>query len=198
MLNKLSEKFISYLLDKGVVKTEDREIYQFGFYQLLVFLCNIIVALVIFWWFDLFIEGLIFYVGYSTLRSYAGGFHFQSSVLCYIVSTAINFLVIFLLKNIDLNFISSLITVGAILIIFCLAPMGTENKELDEIEQKVYRKKTLIVLGVMIVLLSLFILIHLYQYALVLFMVLWLSASMLLLGLLKKIFSFNEQKDIKM
>lgn len=198
MLNNLSEKFISYLLDKGVVKTDDREIYQFGFYQLLVFLCNIIVALVIFWWFDLFIEGLIFYVGYSTLRSYAGGFHFQSSVLCYIVSTSINFLVIFLLKNIDLNFISSLITVGAILIIFCLAPMGTENKELDEIEQKVYRKKTLIVLGVMIVLLSLFILIHLYQYALVLFMVLWLSASMLLLGLLKKIFSFNEQKDLKM
>ena len=85
------------------------------------------------------------------------GYHARTPLRCYIFSVILIVVVLLGLKYILYNDVSLLIIVvisGAI--IFILAPISDENKPLDKLETKVFKKCTRIILFVEIGLISLF------------------------------------------
>jgi accessory gene regulator B len=90
------------------------------------------------------VESIIFYVAYFILRVYAGGYHADSPLTCFFLSIIL--LIPFLLAikyqymwNVPWVFFALLI--GAIVILVLIAPVGTKNKMLDDLEKVVYRRR---------------------------------------------------------
>lgn len=146
----LSEKFTDKLLEMQIIKDEEKDIYSYGFKQGIILLINMITMIIIGLLFNMIWESIIFMVSYSFLRVYAGGYHANSNLSCYLFSVAMMAAVLWLIKLIPWNsFICSIIAVVTSMIILLLAPVEDNNKPLDKKEKEVFKKRTNIVLGIL-------------------------------------------------
>ena len=83
------------MAERGIIKEEDREIYQFGIRNGFIMLLNIATAFLI----GLFTEQLlvvyVFTVSFMMLRSFTGGYHCDSRLFCYIGSNLVLFIPVY-------------------------------------------------------------------------------------------------------
>ena len=95
--------------------------------------------------FNKMFEVILFMVTYIPIRVYAGGYHARTKLRCYIFSVLMLISVCYILK---LYLLKSYLSIGILAIIssgiiLYLAPIEDKNKTLDEIEIKVYKKRTI-------------------------------------------------------
>lgn len=99
------------------------------------------------------IEIFAFMFAYQPLRMYCGGYHAQNRLVCIFSSLLMLCFVIFLGKVVPNTYIPILsfttMLIGGI-IIFLTSPVETPTKPLDEIERAVFRKRSFIVLIIII------------------------------------------------
>ncbi len=148
MLERLSQRFADQLVDFGIISESDIEIYVFGFYQIVMLLLNVVTTLILGVAFRLIVPCIILNIAYIVIRISAGGYHADSPVKCYIYSTLMIAVLLSVIKWIHISntVLASMLVISGIVIVI-LAPVETENNPLDEIEKKVYRKRSLIVLS---------------------------------------------------
>lgn len=147
MFSNLSVFIADKFVEKHIIISEDREIYQYGFCQLFSILLNIITVIAFGIAFGMILESIIFLLSYMLIRRYAGGFHAKTPIRCYIYSSVMILLVLLAIKLIiNSILISIIIAVTGSVIIFLLSPVEDQNKPLDSTEKLVYRKKTIIYL----------------------------------------------------
>lgn len=85
---------------------------------------------------------------YAPLRSYAGGYHAQTDTRCYFYSILLMITVLLAMRYLIItNFICIIILLISLTIVITLAPVEDPNKPLDNIEQVVYKKRTLLLFG---------------------------------------------------
>lgn len=126
-----------------VIPAEDRELYRYGVQHGFILLLNLATAILIGWACNMFVESLVFLVSYIPLRQYAGGYHAKSNIRCYVYSIVMILVVLLTLRLSCWNFGISLIVISiGLCIILTFAPVEDSNKPLDELEVKVYRKKS--------------------------------------------------------
>ena len=157
MKSKAFEKITNRLIESGAISAEDKDIYEYGLKHICDMFLNIMTTLVIGFIFGMIWQSIIFMVSYIPLRSYAGGYHARTQLRCYIFSVVLTVCVLLSIKYIpysNILFISLTIISG--IVIFIFAPIGDENKPLDENETKVFKKRTRIILFIEIVLIGLF------------------------------------------
>lgn len=171
------------MIEKNVISTEDRQIYSYGLYQSFLLAINVVSSILLGMVFGIFVQSALLITCYIPLRSYSGGYHCKTPLRCYLFSI-ISLSVIFAV--IKYQFINGYFAVAllilAVTVILLLAPMESHNKPLDEEERLVFRKRTLVIIGVMAVVLALFFALNQYQFALSVLMAFALNAIMLLLG----------------
>lgn len=132
-----------------VVKAEDAEIYIYGINQILVSVVNVLSALIIGLIFDVFCEIAVFMVAYIPLRSFAGGFHAKTPLRCYIFSIIMLIVVSTGIKYPFLTeWVYCAVLVASFVIVLILSPIEDKNKPLDELENKVYKKRTIIIAAI--------------------------------------------------
>lgn len=152
MISKIAADITDQLLSRAVIKVEDKEIYQYGFKQLLAFLANIISTLLIAVLFGKIAECLFFFLTYIILRSFAGGVHAKTMFRCYVFSNLLTVVALLVISNVRLGGPECVIILGiSSVIIYKLAPVETATKPLDLLERRVYRRNTLTVLGIDII-----------------------------------------------
>lgn len=143
MTEKIMENVWKGMKTTGNVDEEDKEIYLFGFYQGLIFLLNLVTALLTGIILNMFLESVLFLICFIPLRIFAGGYHAKTQFRCYVMSTVTTvillYLIAFLQKNMGVEAIALYII--ATCIIWKLAPVQDKNKPLDLDEQKKYRKR---------------------------------------------------------
>lgn len=135
--------------DNHIIEHDDRELYVYGFNQGLNILLNLITTLIVGLLFHNVLELAIFIAAYIPLRSFAGGYHAKTPVRCYIFSIIMILMFSLVMKHVHFTIlICSIVIVVSSAVILCIAPVEDKNKPLDEREQNVYRKKSLIILAV--------------------------------------------------
>ena len=146
------------LVERGIIKEEEQEIYQFGIRNGMIILLNVLTAFLI----GLVTEKLfivaVFTLSFMALRSYTGGYHSDSRIFCYVGSNLVLFIPVYtemLFVQTD-NYILIILLALAVGIIMVCSPMNSKNRKLDEAEQKHFGRKArvisvvqLIVLGVL-------------------------------------------------
>ena len=131
MLDKLSETIVSRLKHAGVIDESIEDIYVYGIHVILSNTIGIVAALVVGLAFSRFYEACIFLLSFVITRSFTGGYHAKTTILCFLVTICV----------MCLAMMSSFITIFPIS--FCLivgiasvfmatrfAPIENENKEM--------------------------------------------------------------------
>ena len=152
MLERLSEKFTGKLIQAGIISEEDTDVYAYGFFQSVMMILNIVTTLILGIIFQLVIPCILINLVYIPIRTNAGGHHASSPFKCYVNSTIIIAVLLSVIKWVAIPiFISIVILAVSSAVIIILAPVETENNPLDEEEKRVYRKRTIVILGIEIV-----------------------------------------------
>ena len=142
LLTRLSRKIVNDLTRSDIVKAEDAEIYIYGINQILMYSINISSALIIGLIFGKFFEAAVFIVAYCSLRSFAGGYHAKTPLRCYVFSV----IVLVGIKYLYLTeWMYYVVLLAAALVVIVLSPVEDKNKPLDEIEYRVYKKRTILI-----------------------------------------------------
>lgn len=149
LLARLAVKIVNNLVHSGVIKEEDAEIYIYGINQILTSVLNVSSALIIGLIFGVFPEIAVFMAAYIPLRSFAGGYHAKTPLSCYVFSVIMLIVVSIGLKYLHLaDWVYYAVLVAATLVVLVLSPVEDRNKPLDEIEQKVYKRRTILIAAV--------------------------------------------------
>ena len=107
-------------------------------------------------------ETIGFWLIYNILKKYTGGFHFNSSAVCYISTCIMCVLVLYLIRICRFDtLLYSVMTVVSGGITFALSPVPAIQKPLDEKEEQVFGKVARILVIVTVILYFICILCHL-------------------------------------
>lgn len=137
-------KWLSHrMVERGIIKEEEQELYQFGIRNGMILLLNVVTALVI----GLLTEQLavvaVFTLSFMVLRSYTGGYHSDSRIFCYLGSNLVLLVPVYtqaVFCKTSLAWLLAVLLVSAG-IIFLLSPMHSKNRKLDKEEQKHFGRK---------------------------------------------------------
>lgn len=145
MISFLSSLITEALYKSQVIAEEDKELYVYGFFVLLSKGLFFLVSAFFGWMFGVLWESIVFYIMFSTLRCYAGGFHASKESVCTCCTVAALFLSslgIWHMERIGNSAIpfSILVLCGAVVYLLC--PMDSEDKPLTSSELVLYRQKT--------------------------------------------------------
>lgn len=122
---------------------EKNEIITYGIARGKVICAGIAVTLAAGWILGVFLQSVVFLISFCAVRRYAGGYHADSQVRCYIISFIIVVLSLWSIREMDIsNTVCIFIQTVNLLVIFLLSPVETGNRQLDEYEKKTYGAKT--------------------------------------------------------
>lgn len=145
LITEFSERLSSKMVDSGIVPKEDVDLYRYGIENGIVVAGNFLTSVV----FGI-ITGrlgvvLVFLLFCITLRSYSGGIHSKSKLTCFVLSLLILMIPVYTYSGfyeVVPTLCILIIGIFSYLIIWVLSPVESENKPLDDIEKKVYKKKS--------------------------------------------------------
>lgn len=157
MIKRIANVTAKWLLRAGAISASDTELYEYGIYSFLFTMCPLGLVLIISLILDMVAEGILLIIPFILIRKFCGGFHFQSSILCGVVSTTV---LTASLLGIDLVISAEsfgwwvlvlLLAVGQIAV---FSPIDSEGRRLTQKEKKVF-KKIAIALSILTILICL-------------------------------------------
>lgn len=149
MVAYLSDKVVVKFIQSGSIQEDEKALYIYGLQQGFFIILNVVTIMIIGSANGMFWESILFMVAYLPLRSFAGGFHAKSPMLCYLYSITLISAVLLAIRFIPwTNSICLGLAVIAGVVIFILSPVEDFNKPLDQIETVIYKKWTRIILAV--------------------------------------------------
>ena len=126
---------------------EDSEVYAYGIELLLSTIFNLIIAIIIALISNEFIPCVINLTAFVTIRMYAGGYHADTHWGCMLTLVCVLSAFILIIKTFStatIRFLSPILWVLSVLILYKFAPVEHPNKPISEKKKMKLRKKSLI------------------------------------------------------
>lgn len=152
MIHSLSDRTIRYAIKNGYIKKEQYDEYLYALSMLLNILITDITMLCIGFFMRMIWECIIFWLVYKALRKYCGGFHFGTSLKCYLSSCVMCPAVLIVVRYVPYNeSIWCIFTVAAAVMLFILSPVEAKNKPLDEKERRFFGRTARVLITVILI-----------------------------------------------
>ncbi len=194
-MEKLSKELSYQLLAWGIIDHDDIPIYQYGILNGMIIIINLLTAVVIGFFTGSIVEILVFLAAFISLRSFTGGVHLDSKLLCYIGSSLI-LLIPAYMDELGMiisdsigglaNPVGWLLLVIAIVTILCLMPMDSKKRKLDRAEKRRFRFVGLSILGMQLLIMVILSVMDLYHYCYIIGVSIIIVAVLIIIG--KKVF----------
>lgn len=186
MFNHISARIAENVVKSGAVDDEDKEMYLFGIQQGLTIVLNLVTTVIVGLAFGVLWQVMLFMTAYIPLRSFAGGYHAKTPQRCYVLSILLLIAVASAIKYVDLDIYIQLgLLISAGITVFVLSPVGSESKPLDELERKVYKRKTIVICISEVSAAIVFLCLNLMSLAVGMIWAVAICAGMLILGKVK-------------
>lgn len=158
MIDNLAKKITTKFIDHKIIKSDDREIYNYCFETTIVILLSYSLLFILSMIFNEFMSTLIFIISFSSFRKVCGGYHADNYLKCGIMSLASYLFLIFTIKKLNIIFEISTLTLvlGALTIMF-LSPIQDDNKPFTD---KQYKRFKIIGKGLAAILIIVFVIIE--------------------------------------
>lgn len=147
MITKLASNITEALCALSVIEDEDKELYIYGFFVLLSHGIFFVISASFGIIFGTLWESIVFYIMFSILRRYAGGFHASRESTCTLCTTIALFMSsagISILEKAGGIVLPLLMIVLGTVVISLLSPLDSEEKPLTQNECQYYRRKSLV------------------------------------------------------
>ena len=138
MLESVAYRIVNTQIRKGLLKEEDRNIYQYGYQMLMEYCINIATSITIAAFFHAYIVVLVFSLAYFLLRGYAGGYHAKTSIGCFLMSAVLLAAVVVVVRYAgNVSFSKELILAEMVMLpyVFKKMPIPVKNKPITENEK---------------------------------------------------------------
>ena len=149
------DKIMDFIIHNRKIDDEEAEIVRYGLEMAVLKITFFVAALVVSLLMNSFWQFIIFISLFSLLRSYAGGYHAQTRIQCFVQSMLLIVSAIIIInisqKNTYIIVPLSVVALAASIIIWRIAPVDSKNKRLDFDEKAIMRRKTRITLMVEII-----------------------------------------------
>ena len=120
-MEKIAHRIADILVREKIISGSMFEIYQYGLLRMLEMGGVIITAILLCLCMNMVVEGIVFFIFFSSLRSYLGGIHLKKYWHCFLLSCLVFALVLVSVKYMLLReFVMWMI------LIFCLILIGLE------------------------------------------------------------------------
>ncbi len=149
MLHKVSEKIVLYAVSQGIAEQEKSEEYIYGMELVLALLANSVAAVIIGAMMGMALEAISFWFVYSVLKKYTGGFHFDSSLACWLSTCIMTPLVLLFMRYCPYNAVwyAAAAAIAAV-ILLALSPVAAVQKPLSKRERQVFGRIARILVGI--------------------------------------------------
>lgn len=140
MIETLAKKLTTKFINNKIIKSEDREIYDYCFETTIVILFSYSLLFILSIIFNEFISTFIFILSFSSFRKVCGGYHADNYLKCGIMSLASYLLLILIIKKFNIIFeISTIILILGSVVIMFLSPIQDDNKPFTEQQKRRFR-----------------------------------------------------------
>lgn len=140
------DRIINVLERNNAFTPEDKEFVRYGLKMALLELVNVISIIFIGVLMGMVWESVIFLVVYIPLRSFVGGYHAKTELMCYLMSVLLVASILGIVKYFSLEELKYYILIVSCLVILFLSPVESKNKPLDQVESKRFRLISMILL----------------------------------------------------
>ena len=187
MFSRLAWNLAYFFVKTNIIKSEEKEIYAYGFEIMISETVNWIITIIIAIFTGKIIETVVYMLAFMRLRGALGGFHASSHTRCIVISALVYVLCLYIINKTPINIYWILIGGGLLLhmgLVIKIAPVAHPNKPfINEREYLKFKKKSyklsFIYCGICIMLfLSPLYILKIYSYCILLGM---LSASISML-----------------
>lgn len=186
-MDKLIDVIMEKLLSGGFVKEDEADIVRFGLelnIMKLIISAAMLAAAVVF---RSAPAALVFMAVYPPLRSCCGGYHARTRIVCFILSMAVMSLVIAasrLMHGKASLIAGTAFAAAGVLLIILFAPVDTPNKPFDDIERKVFRRRSLIAAAAAVLFLAVLAFFRAYRLMTAAAMAVFFTGIMLVAGMI--------------
>lgn len=140
MIKTLAEKITNRFIDSNIIKSEEREIYNYCFETTIVMGISYLILIALSIIFGEPLISLIFLLSFWVFRKTCGGYHAGSYTKCGIMSLFSYLFLILAVKKITILFTASyfLLVIGLLIILF-LSPIQDDNKPFTDKQYKRFK-----------------------------------------------------------
>lgn len=141
MISRLSKRISLFLCRKGIVVTDESEIYQYGFEIIISTIIGFFIVAVIGIVFHMAWLFIIYYLIFATIRQFTGGYHANTYFGCnltfaFVTSAVFGFTKMAYCSGTYTGVIHFLLLSVALMIIWRYAPVENENKPITKKQKK--------------------------------------------------------------
>lgn len=141
-MEKVAKVLADYVIRKGMVDEEDRNIYEYGFTLTAEIGLFVLFCLFMALYLHMSMEGILFFIIFAPLRSYAGGLHLEKYHSCFALSCLTFSAILLVVRYIQIPIWLSLIALFVLeAIVYTLYPVENVNRKVDKEEEKYFEKK---------------------------------------------------------
>lgn len=185
MINKLSESIAKKWIERNVIESEDYELYHYGLFIVLSEVLFLLFTLLVGAIFNITLPSIVFFVTFSIIRRFAGGFHAKTELHCQIISLSFLFFSVVTIKYSskyinDFNVICGVLICMILLILF--SPSDTPQKPLSISERKMFKKITFFVSIIFFVIIFALLKYNIKEYAIAIVCAFLLETVLVILG----------------
>lgn len=140
-MKRIAEALTDYVIQKGVVNEEDRELYEYGFTMTIEVGLFASSSLLVSLYLHMLMEGILFFLIFAPLRSYAGGLHLDRFHSCFILSCLTFSGILLIVRYIHIPILFSVIALFILeAAVYILYPVDNINREVDDEENRFFKK----------------------------------------------------------
>lgn len=141
-MQRLSRFLADYVINKGVVNETEREIYEYGFLCSLEVGIFVLFCLIVSISLRMYVNGILFFIIFSPIRSYAGGLHLKKYRSCFALSCLTFSVVLLIVKYVQVTeFILAEILIVLEALVYLMYPVENANRKVDESEDRYFKAR---------------------------------------------------------
>lgn len=147
-MEKIAKKLTDYVIKKEIIDEADRKVYEYGFMIMMEIGLFALFSLFICLYLHMVVEGMLFFLIFAPLRSYAGGLHLDRFSSCFILSCLTFSGILLTVESIHLsNMTAVIILIILQIFIYVLYPVENINRKVDKEENRYFKKRLYQYLG---------------------------------------------------
>lgn len=158
MLHNLSNRIAKYFYSIKIFQDEeDIDVYTYGLELLFSTTASFIAVLIIGLIFNQFFAAIAFLFSFIPIRTFSGGYHAETHLRCFLILLAVyslNILILLYLPKIIMLETTAFNSLVSVFIIYFLSPIEDKNKPISVTEKKKYRKMSLIIALIQLLIVS--------------------------------------------
>lgn len=140
MMEKCTGKITEWLIKCDAIQEEDCKLYEYAMYSILLTLSPILLALVVGVLLGATQQGILIIIPFVILRKFSGGYHAKSAGVCFISSSLLLVLCIFLSFIVECDWRLWGVTALSAISLIYFSPIENENRLLNKKEWACYKK----------------------------------------------------------